>query len=70
HPLIARPSLPPLLSTLLEETNTVDNSLPEFETFCFDVEEIISGSTTTHPDLSLLEYEAFLDDHVKEISSG
>nr|GFB84507.1 hypothetical protein [Tanacetum cinerariifolium] len=26
--------------------------------------------TTTHPDISLLEYEAFYDDHVKEISSG
>nr|GEX51305.1 retrovirus-related Pol polyprotein from transposon TNT 1-94 [Tanacetum cinerariifolium] len=53
-----------------EETNTFDNSLPEFKTFCFDVEEISSGSTTTHPDLSLLEYEAFYDNHVKEISSG
>nr|GEX06934.1 hypothetical protein [Tanacetum cinerariifolium] len=58
------------LNSLLEETNTFDNSLPEFETFCFDVEEISSGSTTTHPDLSLPEYEAFYDDHVKEISSG
>nr|GEY18978.1 hypothetical protein [Tanacetum cinerariifolium] len=57
-------------NSLLEETNTFDNSLPEFETFCFDVEEISSGSTTTHPDLSLLEYEAFHDDHVKEISIG
>nr|GFA34971.1 reverse transcriptase domain-containing protein [Tanacetum cinerariifolium] len=44
--------------------------LPEFETFCFDDEEISSGSTTTHPDISLLEYEAFHDDHVKEIGSG
>nr|GFB93401.1 hypothetical protein [Tanacetum cinerariifolium] len=58
------------LNSLLEETNTFNNSLPEFETFCFDVEEISSGSTTTHPDLSLPEYEAFYDDHVKEISSG
>nr|GFC86180.1 hypothetical protein [Tanacetum cinerariifolium] len=58
------------LNSLLEETNTFDNSLPEFETFCFDVEEISSGSTTTHPDLSLPEYEVFHDDHVKEISSG
>nr|GEZ28582.1 hypothetical protein [Tanacetum cinerariifolium]GEZ28682.1 hypothetical protein [Tanacetum cinerariifolium] len=58
------------LNSLLEETNTFDNSLPEFETFCFDVEEISSGSTTTHPDISLLEYEVFYDDHVKEISSG
>nr|GFD50581.1 hypothetical protein [Tanacetum cinerariifolium] len=58
------------LNSLLEETNTFDNSLPEFETFCFDGEEISSGSTTTHLDLSLPEYEAFHDDHVKEISSG
>nr|GFB17187.1 hypothetical protein [Tanacetum cinerariifolium] len=58
------------LNSLLEETNTFDNSLPEFETFCFDVEEISSGSTTTHPDISLPKYEAFHDDHVKEISSG
>nr|GEX01112.1 hypothetical protein [Tanacetum cinerariifolium] len=58
------------LNSLLEETNTFDNSLPEFETFCFDAEEISSGSTTTHPDISFPEYEAFYDDHVKEISSG
>nr|GEU59755.1 hypothetical protein [Tanacetum cinerariifolium] len=58
------------LNPLLEETNTFDNSLPEFETFCFGVEEISSVSTTTHPDLSFPEYEAFYDDHVKEISNG
>nr|GEW80516.1 hypothetical protein [Tanacetum cinerariifolium] len=49
---------------------TFDNSLPEFKTFCFDVEEISSGSTTISLDISLLEYEAFYDDHVKEFSSG
>nr|GEZ32403.1 hypothetical protein [Tanacetum cinerariifolium] len=34
--------------------------------------EISSGSTTTHFDISLLDYEAFYfdNDHVKEISSG
>nr|GEZ42216.1 hypothetical protein [Tanacetum cinerariifolium] len=58
------------LNSLLEETNTFDNSLPEFEAFCFDVEEISSGSTTTHSNISLPEYEAVYDDHVKEISSG
>nr|GEX65438.1 hypothetical protein [Tanacetum cinerariifolium] len=46
------------LTSLLEETNTFDNSLPN------------SGSTTTPPDISLPEYEAFHDDHVKKISSG
>nr|GFB78394.1 hypothetical protein [Tanacetum cinerariifolium] len=57
-------------NSLLEETFTFDNSFPELETFCFDLEEISSSSTTTHSDISLLEYEAFYDDHVKEISSG
>nr|GFB00213.1 hypothetical protein [Tanacetum cinerariifolium] len=58
------------LNSLLEEMNTFNNSLAEFETFCFDVKEISSGHTTTHPDISLPEYEAFHDDHVKEIISG
>nr|GEU51342.1 reverse transcriptase domain-containing protein [Tanacetum cinerariifolium] len=35
------------LNSLLEETNTFDNSLPESDTLCFDVEEISSGNTTT-----------------------
>nr|GFA10186.1 hypothetical protein [Tanacetum cinerariifolium] len=58
--------------SFLEETNTCHNSLPKFENFCFDVEEISSGSTTTDSDISLLDYEAFYfdDDHIKEISGG
>nr|GEX55406.1 hypothetical protein [Tanacetum cinerariifolium] len=58
------------LNSLLEETNSFDNSLPEFKTFFFNVEEISSNSTTTRSDISLPEYEAFYEDHVKEISSG
>ncbi|GJU47417.1 hypothetical protein Tco_1204683 [Tanacetum coccineum] len=56
----------------LEETNTFDNSLPELETFCFNLEEISSGSPTTHSDLSLPDYKAFYidNDHFKEKSSG
>ncbi|GJU58736.1 hypothetical protein Tco_1236502 [Tanacetum coccineum] len=56
----------------LEETNTFDNSLPESETFCFDLEENSSGSTTTRSDYSLLNNEAFYfdDDHIEEKSSG
>nr|GEY39555.1 hypothetical protein [Tanacetum cinerariifolium] len=56
----------------LEETNAFYNSLPEFENLCFDLEEISSGSTTTHSDISLLKYEAFsfYDDYIEEISSG
>nr|GEU68854.1 reverse transcriptase domain-containing protein [Tanacetum cinerariifolium] len=58
--------------SFLEETNTFDNSLPEFENFCFDLEEISSGRTTTHSDISLSNYEAFYfdDDYIEEISSG
>nr|GEZ28006.1 hypothetical protein [Tanacetum cinerariifolium] len=58
--------------SFLEETNTFHNSLPEFENFYFDLEEISSGSTTTHSDISLPNYEAFYfdNDHIKEISSG
>ncbi|GJS78303.1 hypothetical protein Tco_0728184 [Tanacetum coccineum] len=59
-------------NSFLEETNTFDNSLTESETFCFDLEENSSGSTTTHSDYSLPDYEAFYsdDDHIKEKSSG
>nr|GFC90853.1 hypothetical protein [Tanacetum cinerariifolium] len=58
--------------SFLEETNTFHNSLPEFENFCVDLEEISSDSTTTHSDISLPDYEAFYfnDDHIKKISSG
>ncbi|GJY76466.1 ribonuclease H-like domain-containing protein [Tanacetum coccineum] len=56
----------------LEKTNTLDNSLTESETFCFNPEEISSGSTTTRSDVSLSDYEAFYfdDDHIEENSSG
>nr|GFB59058.1 hypothetical protein [Tanacetum cinerariifolium] len=53
------------LNSILEETNTFDNSLDEFETFCFDVEEISSGKTssgspTTHSDSPI--YASFMFD--------
>ncbi|GKB70872.1 hypothetical protein Tco_0932284, partial [Tanacetum coccineum] len=57
------------LNFFLEETNTFYNSLPESETFFFNLEEISSGSTTTRSDYSLLDYEAFYD-HIEEKSSG
>nr|GEU58413.1 hypothetical protein [Tanacetum cinerariifolium] len=47
---------------VLEETNTFDDSLSEFENFYFDLEEISSGSTTTHSDISLSEYDSFIFD--------
>ncbi|GKC82438.1 hypothetical protein Tco_1138155, partial [Tanacetum coccineum] len=60
----------------LEETNTFDNSipvnLPELETFRFNLEEISSGSPTTHSELSLPDSKAFYvdNDHFKERGSG
>ncbi|GJY63580.1 hypothetical protein Tco_0465040 [Tanacetum coccineum] len=62
--------------SLLEETDTLlshfDDSLPDYETFCFDTEEKSSGSTTSHFEHSLPDYEAFCFDvdHIKEKSSG
>ncbi|GJS52317.1 hypothetical protein Tco_0625679 [Tanacetum coccineum] len=56
----------------LYETNTFDNSLSETETFCFNLEEISSGSPTSYSDLSLPDYEVFCldDDHIEKKSSG
>nr|GEV73037.1 hypothetical protein [Tanacetum cinerariifolium] len=58
--------------SFLDETNTFYNYVPEFENFCFDLEEISSGSTTILSDISLPDYEAFFfdDDHIEEISGG
>ncbi|GKC80978.1 hypothetical protein Tco_1136695 [Tanacetum coccineum] len=50
------------LNFFLEETNTFDNYLPESKTFCFNLEEISSGSPTSYLDLSLPDYEAFFCD--------
>ncbi|GJT96021.1 hypothetical protein Tco_1091539 [Tanacetum coccineum] len=47
-------------NSFLEETNTFDNSIPESETFCFNLEENSSGSTTTHADFS--QYDSFIFD--------
>nr|GFA33176.1 hypothetical protein [Tanacetum cinerariifolium] len=52
--------------SFLEETNTFHNSLPEFENFYFDLEEISSDSTTTHSDISLSEYDSFIFDFTHE----
>ncbi|GJX80218.1 hypothetical protein Tco_0328367 [Tanacetum coccineum] len=49
--------------SLMEETDTLlshlNDSLPDYETFYFDIEEKSSGSTTSHSDLSLPKYESF-----------
>nr|GEV23815.1 hypothetical protein [Tanacetum cinerariifolium] len=51
------------LNSLLEETSTFDNSLPESESFCLILKRLVvisSGSTTTHSDSSL--YDSFIFD--------
>ncbi|GJT52641.1 hypothetical protein Tco_0978798 [Tanacetum coccineum] len=72
HILREKVSSSTFLNFFLEETNTFDNSIPESETFYFDLEENSSSSTTTRSDYSLTGYEAFYfdDDHIKEKSSG
>nr|GFB70949.1 hypothetical protein [Tanacetum cinerariifolium] len=72
NPTLSSKSLTKSSSTspksLLEETNTFHNSLPEFENFYFDLEEISSGSTTTHSDISLSEYDSFTFDLLNDQS--
>ncbi|GJV48860.1 hypothetical protein Tco_1439072 [Tanacetum coccineum] len=59
-------------NSFFEEINTFDNSSPESETFCFNIKEKSSGSTTTRSDYSLPDYEAFYsnDDHIEEKNIG
>nr|GEX49220.1 hypothetical protein [Tanacetum cinerariifolium] len=54
------------LNSFLKETNTFHNSFLEFEDFYFDLGEISSGSTTTHSDISLSEYDSFIFDLTHE----
>ncbi|GJT32800.1 hypothetical protein Tco_0923219 [Tanacetum coccineum] len=65
--------------SLVEETDILlshfNDSLPDYESFCFDIdhqEEKSNGSTASRSDHSLPDYEAFYfdDDHIKEKSSG
>ncbi|GJS61781.1 hypothetical protein Tco_0656565 [Tanacetum coccineum] len=62
--------------SLVEETDILfsyfNDSLRDYETFFFDIEEKSSGSTTSRSDHSLLDFEAFYfdDDHIKENSNG
>ncbi|GKF58435.1 hypothetical protein Tco_0171972, partial [Tanacetum coccineum] len=59
---------------LVEETDTLlshfNDSSPDYETFCFDIEDKSSGSTTSHSNHSLPEYESFCFNHIEETSSG
>ncbi|GKE15010.1 hypothetical protein Tco_1422587, partial [Tanacetum coccineum] len=40
----------------------INDSFPEYETFCFHIEEKSSGNTTTHSDFSLPEYDSLIFD--------
>nr|GFC35010.1 hypothetical protein [Tanacetum cinerariifolium] len=55
-----------------ESDEVINSSVEDFIPIPSEFEEISSGSTTTHSDISLPDYEAFYfdDDHIKEISSG
>ncbi|GJT80676.1 reverse transcriptase domain-containing protein [Tanacetum coccineum] len=51
-----------VVDSLKSSGSTTSHSLPEYESFCFDVdhiEEKSSGSNASHSDLSLPEYESF-----------
>ncbi|GKC22412.1 hypothetical protein Tco_1424091 [Tanacetum coccineum] len=62
--------------SLVEETDILlshfNDSSPGYETFCFDIEEKSSGSTTSHSNHSLLGYESFCFyvDHVTPPNLG
>ncbi|GKA69145.1 hypothetical protein Tco_0775209 [Tanacetum coccineum] len=62
--------------SLVEETDILlshfNDSSPDYETFCFDIEEKSSGSITSHSYHYLPEYESFCFDvdHIEEKSSG
>ncbi|GJX26226.1 hypothetical protein Tco_0232522 [Tanacetum coccineum] len=49
-------------NSFLVETNISYHSLPESETFCFNLEEKSSGNPTSYTNLSLPDYEAFFYD--------
>nr|GEU65504.1 hypothetical protein [Tanacetum cinerariifolium] len=62
--------------SFLEETDTflsyIDDSLPDYEIFCFDIKEKSGGCTTSYSDHSLPDYESFCFDvdHIEEKSNG
>nr|GFA19685.1 hypothetical protein [Tanacetum cinerariifolium]GFA19686.1 hypothetical protein [Tanacetum cinerariifolium] len=61
EPRVHMPNFLPTYPTLYLDSNFTpsDNSLPESEIFCFDIEEKNSGSTTIHADISLSDLECF-----------
>nr|GEX31360.1 reverse transcriptase domain-containing protein [Tanacetum cinerariifolium] len=60
-PRVHMPNVLTTHPTLMLDSDFIpsDNSLPEFETFYFDIEENNNGSTTIHADISLSDLECF-----------
>nr|GFB09775.1 hypothetical protein [Tanacetum cinerariifolium] len=56
----------------MESNEVIKSSMEDHVPIPSVSEEISSGSTTTHSNISLPDYEAFYfdNDHIKEISSG
>nr|GEX66416.1 hypothetical protein [Tanacetum cinerariifolium] len=61
EPRVYVPNVLPTHTTLMLDTDFIpsDNSLPESEIFCFDIEEKNSGSTTIYADISLSVFDHF-----------
>nr|GFC65232.1 hypothetical protein [Tanacetum cinerariifolium] len=61
EPRVHVPNMLTTHTTLMLDSDFIpsDNSLPEFETFYFDIKEKNSGSTTIHADISLPDLECF-----------
>nr|GEU70305.1 reverse transcriptase domain-containing protein [Tanacetum cinerariifolium] len=61
EPRVHVPNVLTIHPTLMLDSDFIssDNSLLEFETFYFDIEEKNSGSTTIHTDISLPDFECF-----------
>nr|GEV27767.1 hypothetical protein [Tanacetum cinerariifolium] len=61
EPRVHVPNVLPTHPTLMLDLDFIlsDNSLPESDIFCFDIEEKNSDSTTIYADISLLEFDHF-----------
>nr|GEW41887.1 hypothetical protein [Tanacetum cinerariifolium] len=61
EPHVHMPNVLPTHPTFMLDSDFIpsDNSLPESEIFCFDIEEKNSGSITIHADTSLLIFDNF-----------
>nr|GEV50351.1 hypothetical protein [Tanacetum cinerariifolium] len=61
EPRVHVPNVLPTHPTFMLDSDFIpsDNSFPESEIFCFDIEEKNSGSNTIHANISLLDFDHF-----------